>query len=61
LVVGAVLLAALIVTSTAPARIPPLYKNCTNLNKRYPHGIGKGLARDKTSGTPVRNFKRNTP
>ena len=21
--------------------MPPLYKNCTNLNKRYPHGVGK--------------------
>jgi len=23
------------------ARIPTLYQNCTNLNKRYPHGVGK--------------------
>jgi hypothetical protein len=40
--------------------IPPLYKNCTNLNKRYPHGLGKRLAKDHTSGTPVRNFYRST-
>jgi hypothetical protein len=40
--------------------IPPLYKNCTNLNKRYPHGLGKRLARDHTSGTPVRTFYRST-
>jgi Excalibur calcium-binding domain len=40
--------------------IPPLYKNCTNLNKRYPHGLGRRLARDHTSGTPVRNFYRST-
>ena len=39
---------------------PPLYKNCTNLNKRYPHGLGKVGARDHTSGTPVTNFKRST-
>ena len=29
--------------ATAPAAgdlIPRLYKNCTNLNKRYPHGAG---------------------
>lgn len=39
---------------------PPLYKNCTNLNKKYPHGLGKLGARDHTSGTPVRNFKRST-
>ena len=40
--------------------IPRLYKNCTNFNKRYPHGVGKRLARDKTSGTPVTNFRRST-
>jgi Excalibur calcium-binding domain len=40
---------------------PLVYKNCTNLNKRYPHGVGKKLAKDKTSGVPVRDFKRSTP
>jgi hypothetical protein len=39
--------------------IPKLWKNCTNVNKRYPHGVGKVGARDKTSGTPVTNFKRS--
>ena len=38
----------------------PLYKNCTNLNKKYPHGLGKVGARDRTSGTPATNFKRST-
>jgi hypothetical protein len=33
------------------------YKNCTALNKDYPHGVGRKGARDKTSGTPVTNFK----
>jgi hypothetical protein len=55
-----VILIALVLSARAEAAAPPLYKNCTNLNKRYPHGVGKALARDKTSGTPVRNFKRNT-
>jgi Excalibur calcium-binding domain len=45
----------------AGSAAPALYKNCTNLNKRYPHGVGKRLARDKTSGEPVRNFRRSTP
>jgi hypothetical protein len=45
---------------SAGAAIPLLYKNCTNLNKRYPHGLGRRLAVDKTSGTPVRNFYRST-
>lgn len=40
--------------------VPRLYKNCTNLNKRYPHGLGKLRARDRTSGTSVTNFKRST-
>jgi excalibur calcium-binding domain-containing protein len=40
--------------------MPRLYKNCTNLNRKYPHGLGKRFARDKTSGTPVRNFYRST-
>jgi hypothetical protein len=42
------------------AATPPLFKNCTNLKKKYPHGIGKVGARDKTTGTPVTNFKRST-
>lgn len=40
--------------------MPPLYKNCTALNKKYPHGVGKANARDKTSGKPVTTFKRST-
>ena len=44
---------------SADGAIPPLYKNCTNLNKRYPHGIGKAHARDHTAGKPVTNFVRS--
>jgi Excalibur calcium-binding domain len=39
--------------------VPPLYKNCTALNARYPHGVGLLRAHDKTSGTPVTTFKRS--
>ena len=46
--------------SAAGDAIPRLYKNCTNLNTRYRHGVGRRLARDKTSGDPVTNFKRST-
>jgi hypothetical protein len=45
---------------TAATRAPLLYKNRTNFNKRYPHGLGKLTARDKTSGTPVTNVRRST-
>jgi Excalibur calcium-binding domain len=51
---------ALAVIDTAASRVPPLYKNCTALNKTYPHGLGKAGARDKTSGVPVTTFKRST-
>jgi Excalibur calcium-binding domain len=46
--------------TTVNARAPALYKNCTNFNKRYPHGVGKVGARDHTTGDdPVTNFKRS--
>ena len=44
------------------AKAPLKYSNCTNLNKLYPHGVGKLKARDRTSSgdEPVTNFKRST-
>jgi Excalibur calcium-binding domain len=59
-VVALVLAAALIAASASSALVPPLYKNCTSLHKRYPHGLGKLGARDHTSGTPVTTFRRST-
>jgi hypothetical protein len=59
-VVALVLAAAVIAASAASALAPPLYKNCTNLNKRYPHGLGRLGARDKTSATRVTTFRRST-
>ena len=35
------------------------FRNCTALNRVYPHGVGRVGARDRTSGTPVRAFKRS--
>ena len=35
------------------------YKNCKQLNKKYPHGVGKKGAKDRTSGKRVTNFTRN--
>jgi hypothetical protein len=36
------------------------YRNCTALNKRWPHGVGRWGARDHTSGSPpVTTFKRS--
>lgn len=39
---------------------PAWTKNCTALNRKYPHGVGRLRARDKTTGTPVTTFKRST-
>ena len=41
------------------ARIPARWKNCKAVNAKYPHGVGRLRARDKTSGTPVTNFRRS--
>ncbi len=46
----------------APSLVMPTakrYSNCTQLNKKYKHGVGKKGARDKVRGKtkPVRNFK----
>jgi hypothetical protein len=36
-----------------------IHDNCTNLNKKWPHGVGTRRAVDKTSGTRVTTFYRN--
>lgn len=43
------------------SKIPPSYKNCTAVNAKYPHGIGRAGARDHvSSGSPVTTFTRST-
>lgn len=44
----------------ADAHTTGIHDNCTNLNKKWPHGVGRRGARDQTSGTPVVNFFRST-
>ena len=61
----AVVAAGAIVWGVAPvaaatAVVPPRWKNCTIVNKRFPHGVGKLRAHDRTTGTPVTNFRRST-
>jgi len=59
-----VLVAALTISvasvSAARETIPHKWKNCTIVNQRYPHGVGKRFAHDRTTGTPVTNFRRST-
>jgi Excalibur calcium-binding domain len=52
---------AKVTSPSAGTVMPPLYKNCTNFNRRYPHGVGRLLARDKVraGSEPVRNFRRS--
>jgi len=60
--IGAACATAVVVTamSMSPAAAAVSYKNCTSLQKTFPHGVGKAKAKDKTSGTPVTNFKHST-
>jgi hypothetical protein len=47
------------VTSTS-ADAASVWRNCTAVNHKYPHGVGRRYAHDHvTSGTPVTNFKRS--
>ncbi len=47
--------------TNAVSAMPPFYKNCSNLNAKYPHGVGKAKAVDRSeSGDPVTTFKRST-
>jgi len=48
------------VASASQATIPARWKNCKAVNARYPHGVGRYGAHDKTTGVPVTNFKHST-
>ena len=49
-----------VVSTAAEAHTTGVHDNCTNLNQKWPHGLGRQGARDRTSGDPVTNFRRNT-
>jgi hypothetical protein len=51
---------ARVVSVVKPQVVKYKFKNCTALNKVYAHGVGKSGARDRTSGTPVTDFKVST-
>jgi hypothetical protein len=60
LVLAAAFAATSATANATQARIPARWKNCTAVNKRYPHGVGRNAAHDHTSGVPVTNFKHST-
>lgn len=66
--IAAAMLSATLATGAivAPVSAATSYKNCTALNKVYPHGVGKPGARDKVAGKyrpgrSVENFHRSRP
>jgi len=58
--IGLVLAAPTSAALRGDAAMPRLYRNCTALNAKYPHGLGRANAVDKTSGERVTNFRRST-
>jgi hypothetical protein len=52
---------AKVTSPSAGAAMPALYRKCANYNRKYPHGVGRLLARDKVKpgNEPVRNFRRS--
>jgi len=60
LLLAAVFAASGAAAKASQARIPARWKNCTAVNTRYPHGVGRYGAHDKTTGVPVTNFKHST-
>ncbi|MGL5909296.1 MAG: excalibur calcium-binding domain-containing protein [Phycicoccus sp.] len=60
-VLAALAAAAVVVAgpATTASAVPAQWKNCTAVNKKYPHGVGKKTARDRTSSRPVTTFTRS--
>ena len=48
------------ILGSSSASVVYKWKNCTIVNNRLPHGVGRSAARDHTSGTPVTNFRHDT-
>ena len=56
---AAVVMSTVGVAGSVSAHETGIRDNCTELNKKWPHGVGLKSAVDKTSGTKVKNFYRN--
>ncbi|WP_157622619.1 excalibur calcium-binding domain-containing protein [Nostocoides sp. Soil756] len=51
---------AVVAVPAGPAQAATgVWKNCTSVQKKYPHGVGKAKAKDRTSGRPVTTFRRS--
>jgi len=50
-----------VATSAAKRHVPALFSDCKHFNARYPHGVGRAGAHDKTkTGDPVTSFLPST-
>lgn len=58
---GVVVRFAKVTSPSTGTAMPALYRNCTNFNKKYPHGVGRVGARDtvRPGNEPVTNFRRS--
>ena len=50
----------LAVATPVSAHTTGIHDNCTELHKKWPHGVGTAKAVDRTSGKRVTSFYRNT-
>ena len=62
LVLATAVIGSVLAPTAAYATIPSKYANCTNLNKSYPHGVGRSTARDHVAAgaKPVTTWKHDT-
>ena len=60
LLLAATILSASTLSISVTANAAPVkYKNCTAMNAKYRHGVGKKGAKDRSSGKPVTTFAVN--
>jgi len=57
---GLVAATGAVIAVPAQAHTIGIHDNCTNLNKKWPHGVGMRRAVDKSSGVRVTTFYRNS-
>jgi hypothetical protein len=60
LVAAGVIAVGITPAPAANGAVSSLWQNCTRVHTKYPHGVGKLHAHDRTTGTPVTTFKRST-
>ncbi|MEO9138779.1 MAG: DUF1524 domain-containing protein [Jatrophihabitans sp.] len=51
--------AGCLTSTAADAKPAHRFRNCTDMHRTYPHGVGKVGARDKTKSKPVTTFTRS--